>query len=161
MNLTLSQANKAIKYLKEAEGKGVLLYKNDSFKYLPVNSVSKEKGYIKDFGYNAYSVIHEDLKNEYHISINGKPIDLSQVYYHENGNKWVNIGSKIKPKSFSYRNNIYIYKKNEKIPKKLKKTNKKVEVINPMGKGGARLEIREEDARYNGATVALDRYKSF
>ena len=164
MNLTSSEANEAMKYLRGAKGKGVLLYKNGNFKYLPVHSVVKRKGYIKSFGYDEYSVIHED-SDDYHININGEPVDLAQIYYKASGHKWIRVGSKVKPSSFSYRKNdtsyVYIYKKNEKIPKQKKKTHKKVKVIHSIGNGGATLKITAEDAKYNGANVVLDRQQSF
>ena len=162
MNLTSSEANTAMKYLRGA--KGVLVYENSNFKYLPVNSVSKEAGYVKSFGYDAFSVIHED-GSDYHININGEPVDLAQIYYKEKAHRWIRVGSKVKPSSFSYRKNdtsyVYIYKKNETIPKERKKTKKKVKVIRSLGKGKAELKVTEEDAKYNGATVVLDRQQSF
>lgn len=169
MNLTLSEANIAMKLLKGAKGKGVLIYENNNFKYLPVKSVYKDNGYIEDFGYDGYRVIHEDIEN-YHIKINGNPIDLADVYYRKgSSNTWIRVASEIKPSNYSYRTNstIFVYKKSEKIPSSIKKKIKKkelikkkvTEVIKPIDGGGARLKETPEDKSMNEARVLLKRRK--
>ena len=175
MNLTSSEANKAMRYLRGA--KGVLIYKNNQFKYIPVNSISKEKGYIKSFGYGNYSP--ELHKDDYHININNTPMDLTKIYYRVgNSNKWVSIGSKIH--HFGYRKNstVYVYKKDEKIPQNMKRRimknkieKKKLKVANSMNEvaeteiikstdgGGIELRKTPEDKKMDNATVLLDKHK--
>lgn len=147
MNLTSSQANKAMKYLKGH--RGILLYKNNNFNYIPVRSIHKTKGRIPAFGSDKFSVIHDDT--DYHININNKPVDLAQVYYKQgNSHKWVRVGSKILPSAFYYRPNdtFYIYKSNEKIPQKIKRKLKKVnkvKVIHAQNNSSMTLSYTDAD----------------
>ena len=170
MNLTSSDANKAIRYLKKSKGKGVLIYENDNFKYLPIKSIYKKKGYIDDFGYGLFKVIHEDSNDDYHIIINGEPIDLAKIYYRKGStNTWIRVASKIKPANYTYRENrtIFVYKKSEKIPASIKKKIKNKElikkkvtkIIKPIDGGGVQLEERPEDKAMNEARVLLKRRK--